>query len=245
MKSDQDSSSFGRYLQAIRLEKKISLEQISAQTRIGIANLTLIEQEDHENLPAEVFVKGFLRSFAEAIGADGDEAIRRYETRLNVVQKIAVSDNFIGKSAPNMWWKLLIAMVLLTGIIVVSIFGIAYFKEQNKPGHSPKDRAAVENAQKAGAPEVQDTEQAAKSGGEVAEKMLLKITAVEDTWLKVIVDEKDSTEYNLSPGDKVELEAISGYNLLIGNSGGLNIIFNDKPVQIPGKSGEVVTINLP
>ena len=46
MKPEQDSSSFGRYLQAIRLEKKISLEKVSAQTRIGLANLLMIEQED-------------------------------------------------------------------------------------------------------------------------------------------------------------------------------------------------------
>ena len=61
MKPDQDSLSFGRYLQAIRLEKKISLEEVSAQTRIGLSSLSMIEQEDIERLPDEVFVKGFLR----------------------------------------------------------------------------------------------------------------------------------------------------------------------------------------
>ena len=44
MKSDKDSLSFGRYLQAIRLEKKISLEQVAEQTRIGLGNLLLVEQ---------------------------------------------------------------------------------------------------------------------------------------------------------------------------------------------------------
>ena len=51
MNSDKESLSFGRYLQAIRLEKKISLEKVSAQTRIGLGNLLLIEQEDYEGLP--------------------------------------------------------------------------------------------------------------------------------------------------------------------------------------------------
>ena len=52
MKLEQESSSFGRYLQAIRLERKISLEKVSAQTRIGLATLLMIEQEDVEGLPA-------------------------------------------------------------------------------------------------------------------------------------------------------------------------------------------------
>jgi cytoskeletal protein RodZ len=215
MKSEQDSMSFGRYLQAIRLEKKISLEKISAQTRIGIANLTLIEQEDYENLPAEVFVKGFLRSFANAIGADGDEAVRRYESRLDLVQKIAVSESSIGKSPPRMWWKLLIAMVLLAGIIGLSIFGIDYFSNQAGPDTSLDQKAPAEKAQTADSRELPETDSGAKTGGTVAEKLLLKVTALEDTWFKVIVDEKDSTEYNLNPGDKLELEATSGYNLLM------------------------------
>jgi len=71
------------------------------------------------------------------------------------------------------------------------------------------------------------------------------VTAMEDTWLKAIVDEKGSTEYNLKSGDQIEIEAVSGFNLLIGNAGGIKITLNDKPVSVSVKSGEVVTIELP
>ena len=120
MESDKEPLSFGRYLQAIRLEKKISLEQVSQQTRIGLGNLLLIEQEDHEGLPVEVYVKGFLRSYAKAVGADGDEVIRRYESRLDVVQKISGSEFSSKKIAPGTWWKLLVLLVLLFCIIGMS-----------------------------------------------------------------------------------------------------------------------------
>jgi len=245
VKSNQESLSFGRYLQAIRLEKKISLEKVSTQTRIGRSTLLLIEQEDYENLPAEVFVKGFLRSYADAIGADGDEAVRRYETRLDVVQKIVVSDNFIGKSAPKMWWKLLMSIVLLLILIGVSIFGVAFFHNQAGT-NKPLEKKVPEGKVQAAVPrEHQGGNSGAMTGNAAVDKLLLKVTALEDTWLKVIIDEKDSTEYSLSSGDNLELEAHAGYNLLIGNSGGLKITLNDKPVPIPGKSGEVVTIHLP
>jgi cytoskeletal protein RodZ len=245
MNTNRDSLSFGRYLQAIRLEKKISLEKISAQTRIGLSNLMLIEQEDIEGLPAEVFVKGFLRSFADAIGADGDEAVRRFESRLDVVQKIAVTEDSIGKSTPRMWWKLLMSLALLAGIVVLSILGVALFHQQ--PDADDHDQQKVS----AGVAPAADSQKkpAAGSGVEpdrqVTEKFLLKITVLEDTWLKVIIDEKDSSEHTLTAGDNLELKATSGFNLLIGNSGGVKIMLNDKPVSLPGKSGEVVTINLP
>jgi len=245
MKLDQHSLSFGRYLQTIRLEKKISLEKISAQTRIGLANLLLIEQEDIEGLPAEVFVKGFLRSFADAIGADGDAAVRRYESRLNVVQKIAVSEESIGKSAPRMWWKLLLSIVVLGGIIGISIFGIAFYHSQPDSGLSGEQKVPADISQPADSQKPQEVDASAKTARAGAEKLILKVTAVEDTWLKIIVDGKESSEHALTSGDKLELEATAGFNLLIGNSAGLKISLNDKPVFLPGKSGEVVTINLP
>ena len=245
MNTNHDSLSFGRYLQAIRLEKKISLEKISAQTRIGLANLLLIEQEDIERLPAEVFVKGFLRSFADAIGADGDEAVGRYESRLNIVQKTAFSEDFIGKSPPRMWLKLVISLILLGSIATVSIIGIAFFQHQPETNQQPGQAVSADPSQAADTRKHQEVDSRAKTASSVAEKLLLKVTALEDTWLKVIIDEKDSSEHTLTAGDTLELDATSGFNLLIGNSGGVKILFNDKPVSLSGKSGEVVTINLP
>jgi cytoskeleton protein RodZ len=130
IKNGKESLSFGRYLQAIRLEKKISLEQVAEQTRIGLGNLMLVEQEDHAQLPAGVFVKGFLRSYAAAIGADGDEAVRRYESRLDVVQKIAESEASTGKPVKNMWWNLSLALIVFLGIIAFSIAAVSYFNDQ-------------------------------------------------------------------------------------------------------------------
>ena len=245
MKTNHDSLSFGRYLQAIRLEKKISLEKVSAQTRIGLANLLLIEQEDIERLPAEVFVKGFLRSFADAIGANGDEAVGRYESRLNIVQKIAVSEDFIGKSPPRMWLKLLMSLILLGGIVALSILGIFFLDHQPDKDRQHGQALSAEPLQAADTQQHQEADAGGQTAGSDAEQLSLKVTALEDTWLKVIIDEKDSSEHTLISGDTLELEATSGFNLLIGNSGGVKILFNDKPVLLSGTSGEVVTIHLP
>ena len=245
MNSNKKSLSYGRYLQAIRLEKKISLEKVSAQTRIGLGNLLLIEQEDHEGLPAEVFVKGFLRSFAVAIGADGDEAVRRYESKLDVVHKIAESEASLGKPGTRLGRSLLISFILLFGIIVVSIFGISFFRDQPGADEPIEKKAGAEKEQTVAPRDQREAVSEAMPGRAIPKKLSLEITALEDTWLKVIIDEKDSTEYSLNSGDRLELEATSGYNLLIGNASGVKIKLNDKPVSILGKSGQVVTLHLP
>jgi cytoskeletal protein RodZ len=250
MNNGKESLSFGRYLQAVRLEKKISLEQVAAQTRIGLGNLMLIEQEDHEQLPAAVFVKGFLRSYAAAVGADGDEAVRRYESRLGVVQRIAESEASVGKSQTRLWLKLVISLGLFICIVTLSILAITYWR------HMPESDSSSQQAPSAAAEEA-DTGEARDPAVDTSpdrvappvkattEILRLKISALENTWIKVIVDEKESVEYNLSTGDNLELEASSGFNLLIGNAGGLKLMLNDKSVFIPGEDGEVVTLHLP
>jgi cytoskeleton protein RodZ len=245
MKNEKESLSFGRYLQAIRLEKKISLEQVAERTRIGLGNLMLIEQEDHEQLPAEVFVKGFLRSYAAAIGADGDEAVRRYESRLDVVQKIAESEVSIGKPVQQMWWKLMLSLILLLSIIVVSVSVVSYFQGQHSAAESTAHKLSTEAEPPVGGESEAAGDAGVESGKRGSEKLNLQITALEDTWVKVIVDENESREYNLKSGDTIQLEAKTGYNLLIGNAVGLRLKLNGKPVSIQGESGQVVTMHLP
>jgi len=79
--ADDDSAqaSFGRYLQAIRIERDIRLEQVAEETRIATATLDAIEDEDFNRLPPDVFLRGFLRAYAQTVGADPDEAVRRYD----------------------------------------------------------------------------------------------------------------------------------------------------------------------
>lgn len=246
MESDKEPLSFGRYLQAIRLEKKISLEQVSQQTRIGVGNLLLIEQEDHERLPAEVYVKGFLRSYAKAVGADGDEVIRRYALRRVVVEKISGLEFSSKKIARGTWWKFLLSLVLLICIIGLSIFAVVFFRQAPEADKPLEQKTAAEQEKAVDTPaEKQSFETDVKPAKAVPEKLSLHVTAVEATWLKVIMDEKEPTEYNLNSGDQIKLEAATGFSLLIGNAGGIKLTLNDIPVSIPGKSGEVVTIELP
>ena len=77
------------------------------------------------------------------------------------------------------------------------------------------------------------------------EKLLLKIIAIEDTWIKIITDDWSTKQYRLKPGDQLDLEASFGFNLLIGNAAGINLTLNDKIVEVPGKSGEVVNVRIP
>ncbi len=57
----------GRYLQEQRRARGMSLEQLAAATKIPKGQLALLEADRYEELPAPVFVKGFLRCCARAL----------------------------------------------------------------------------------------------------------------------------------------------------------------------------------
>ena len=245
MKSEKESFSFGRFLQSMRLAKNISLEKVSQETRIAISNLQLIEKEDLDALPDEVFVKGFLRSYARAIGADGEEAVKLYEARINMISRLADAGSFSPRSSLFAWRNLILSIIVILAVIALSLYGVSYFQSRMSEPETVETPARSEPSE--AAPLRQETESIAKKGAtpKPLEKLVLHITAVDDTWIKVIVDNKDSKEYNLKSGEKLEIEASAGFNLLIGNAGGLELEFNGKPVKIPGKTGEVVNIQLP
>ncbi|MBW1671419.1 MAG: helix-turn-helix domain-containing protein [Deltaproteobacteria bacterium] len=75
--------SLGEYLKRERELRQISLEEVAEGTKIAIYRLRAMEAGRWEKLPAEIFVKGFIKSYAEFIGLVPEDVILRYhEIRL-------------------------------------------------------------------------------------------------------------------------------------------------------------------
>jgi hypothetical protein len=81
--------------------------------------------------------------------------------------------------------------------------------------------------------------------GTEASRHKMEIVCDENTWIKVIVDDAPAEEYFLKPGDRLQLAAKNNYNLLIGNASGVSVQLDGQPVPVPGKSGDVVNLQLP
>src|SRR5882757_87067 len=71
-------TSLALWLRAGRMQRGLSLEAVAKVTKIQPRILERLEAGKLEGLPAEVFVRGFVRSVARCVGLDEDEALRRY-----------------------------------------------------------------------------------------------------------------------------------------------------------------------
>ena len=223
----------------------MTLEMVAEETRIAMSNLTLIEQEAIESLPDPVFVKGFLRSYAQAIGADGNEAVRLYEARINMKNRLEEAEHFSPGYKLSPWRNLLLSIIAVAGFIALSLYAVYYFQHRSVPHEATEISDSSESAPATQPKDSESSEAKTASSSETPKKFVLQISALEETWVKIIVDNQEPKEYNLRAGDKLEEEATAGYNLLIGNAGGLELTLNGEAVIISGKSGEVVNIQIP
>lgn len=71
-------TSLAMWLRAGRAQRKLTLDDVARVTKIQPRILEKIEAGNLEGLPAEVFVRGFVKSFARCVGLDESEAVERY-----------------------------------------------------------------------------------------------------------------------------------------------------------------------
>lgn len=74
----EEQRAFGSYLRAERELRQIPLYEVAAATKIPQQSLVLLEQGAWEDLPAPIFVRGFVRSYAKHVGLPVDETCRKF-----------------------------------------------------------------------------------------------------------------------------------------------------------------------
>jgi DnaJ-class molecular chaperone len=73
----------GSDLKKIRDELGVSLEEIAETVKVRMAYLRAIEEDQFEKAPSRIFLKGFVRAYAQYIGLDADMVASRYLKRID------------------------------------------------------------------------------------------------------------------------------------------------------------------
>jgi cytoskeleton protein RodZ len=73
----------------------------------------------------------------------------------------------------------------------------------------------------------------------------LVIEARELTWLRITEDRNPPYQVLLKQGDRIERMASDHFQLDIGNAGGIQLVFQGKPLGVLGKQGQIIHMRLP
>jgi curved DNA-binding protein CbpA len=74
----------GKDLKRIRDELGVSLEIIRDVTKVRMIFLRAIEEDEYEKAPSKMFLKSYVKSYAQSIGLDGDFVASRYLNKMSV-----------------------------------------------------------------------------------------------------------------------------------------------------------------
>jgi cytoskeleton protein RodZ len=78
MAAERPSGDFGSTLRDARERRGISLRQIANATKIPVAALDALEQNDVARLPGGIFSRAFVRSYALEVGLNPDQTIQEF-----------------------------------------------------------------------------------------------------------------------------------------------------------------------
>ena len=66
---------FGPNLRRIRIQRGISLHQISAETKVSVGLWDGLEQNNFDRWPGGIFARAYVREYARLIGADPESTV--------------------------------------------------------------------------------------------------------------------------------------------------------------------------
>jgi cytoskeleton protein RodZ len=116
MAKTAQSAPLGEYLRALREERAASLEEVAQATRVSVCQLEALEGENFAELPAPVFVKGFIRAYCHHLNVSSDEALARYRDFLG--EPAATEGAAPGRRAPS--WS---ANPIFISLLLLVVFG--------------------------------------------------------------------------------------------------------------------------
>ena len=140
---------FGAYLRSQRVLRGISLEEIANVTKIPQRRLQALEEGDQDEFPDEVFIKGYIRSYADTIGADVDEIFVAYDEivaaprRKEVERQKQIEETSARKK--KYFVSAAVGAVLISGLIAAALwFGPKEAGDLPSPLTGPANNMAVE-----------------------------------------------------------------------------------------------------
>ncbi|MCX6113386.1 MAG: helix-turn-helix transcriptional regulator, partial [Proteobacteria bacterium] len=71
----------------IRKYKNMSYAYVANKLKIAVYHIEALEREDFSALPAKVYVRGFLRSYAKLLGLNIEKTTTAYMNRFNKAVK--------------------------------------------------------------------------------------------------------------------------------------------------------------
>lgn len=237
----------GAYLRNLRLHQEMSLEEVASTTLIPVRTLAAIEAGDLHRLPEPVYVQGFIKRYADAIGVDGTEFANAFPTNVR-----ARPSKPTWRGSIEAQLRPVHLYLLYTLLVLGSISGLSYLLNRSA-GQAPRYASTSQVENRLNTPTPVDFYGPPVPGqmtATVAPKVAKIVNPISDkpvrvsltvkgqqSWLRITVDGKTEFEGMLPQGTQRSWAGQEEVTVRAGDAGAVEVSYNEslpKPLGNPG-----------
>ncbi len=261
----------GPILAQARKDRGLSLEEAEQATKIRKRYLDGLEREDYAVLPDGVYARGFLKTYANYLGLDGEELSRQLRDRRRPRRERGAGYNapkqstfdhplvnpgeLFEKRRPRISWgavlNLVVALLLLAGVVGGLYFVGLGAQSTGQGEDAPQPAAQVPANGAEGGPQGAAAPPPGVQGNGPPERpqpppppdtLTVALSVRGDpSWLSVLVDGELVYEQIAEPGFFRTFQAERDVSIKTGNAGAVGVVVNGQDQGALGESGEVLT----
>ena len=237
----------GERLRNAREARGWSLADVSELTRIRATFLQALEEEQFDRLPGRTYLKGFLRTYATALGLDPDELFEAYhlefETPAQPIVGMHSAEVPIRPAArPSPFRRMITVGAALALVVLLFLMYIGYQQLRRfsapvsrpdataQPAPQPSPRPAPPPAPVA-PPEVPAQVQPPLPSAAAPLTVILRTT--EESWIRIFADGRRVFQGVIAAGEERTWTAQRELTVRIGNAPGVSVEVNGQAVQGP------------
>lgn len=258
----------GADLRLARTGKDLSLEDVARQLRLKPELVRAIEESDFDALPGKTYAIGFVRSYAQlmgaARGAEAEEYVRRFRAEMTDAEELKFNSNTRQDPGRPIPWALL-ATGAVTLVLAVSVWRMADTAvgagddvlDAFQPGlpetvlllpAGPGDSDAFDAGTVQGEVPASEAETSIPRAdiadgtfwGSENYDARLRVKALSDVWLRVEVERQVMFDRVLKAGDSYAPSSRGDVRIMTRNAGDLEIYVDGSYIRRLGKDGDAL-----
>jgi cytoskeletal protein RodZ len=229
----------GERLKAAREKKKLSLEDVAAQTRIPQRHLASIETAEWDSLPAPTYTIGFAKNYAGVVGLDRAEIGDQLREEMGGQRFATTSADVFEPADPRRTMpKSLVIGAVIAAVLLIIVMTVLNRRSLDQSEPDTNVAAATTNQPAPAAPTAPAPAPAPTTGPVV-------LAATAPAWIQVTDQGKTLFQGELQPGQTYTLPATATAPMLkAGKPEALKVNVGTTAVPQVGPAGKVTTVSL-
>jgi cytoskeletal protein RodZ len=237
MTSGVAPADFGPRMKRARETRGVTLREIATRTKISVSALEALERNDISRLPGGIFVRAFVRAYAEEVGLDPEQTIREFieafphdSVTAGSPYVPAEDHTAVESSRRSAETAVKLAAISVPIAIAIIYFTMAGGSELEQPQPAPAAQAAPP-------PPVQ-------APPADAAPLAIELVATAPVGVTLITDGVPEDPRTMHAGERRALVIERGLALSVTNAAALQLTINGQPAAALGGAGEPRTVQI-